>query len=113
MDEGIMGEVIGVKYCGHCRPFLQMTEFVDCLKKNVPEASFVPWDGGGMFSRLLLLCACPAVCVRTSSFTGPTTVISCNTLDFIEYAAVDELLDAAAALINAAARAESPQKNIR
>jgi hypothetical protein len=97
-----MGKVIGIKYCGHCQPFMQMPEFVDRLRTKVPDVSFVLWDGDELFSRLLLLCACPAACVRESTFTGPTTVISCNSLDFAEYESTDGLLDAVAALIGSA-----------
>ncbi|MDR2799857.1 MAG: hypothetical protein LBB52_01145 [Desulfovibrio sp.] len=94
-----MNKTIGIKYCGHCQPFMQMPEFVKNLKEKVPEVKFVQWDNGENFSRLLLLCACPAACVRESVFAGPTTVISCNSIDFVAYETTDALLNATAALL--------------
>lgn len=78
---------------------MQMPEFVKNLEEKVPEIRFVQWDSGENFSRLLLLCACPVACVRESGFAGPTTVISCNSIDFMEYETTDALLAAAAALL--------------
>jgi hypothetical protein len=87
---------------------MQMPEFVKNLEEKIPAVRFVPWDSGENFSRLLLLCACPAACVRGSGFAGPTTVISCNAIDFVEYGTRDALLEAAVALLAPCNTAKKP-----
>jgi hypothetical protein len=95
-----MALVLGVKYCGHCQPHRNMAEFMDKLRPRLHGVQLVRWDDWGEYSHLLVLNACPVQCARTPEFSGPAIMIGSQYLNFKEYGQEEDLLAAAAELLN-------------
>lgn len=82
---------VGLKFCGHCRPFLDMTQLLPLLRtarpdvEFVPSATFGPPDctprGADGSAALLRLNACPAACATVPDFTGPQISVTCEAED--------------------------------
>lgn len=69
----------GVKYCGHCRPFMDMTSIPELLRQSMPELEFGPVDESCRVA--LVLNACPAACASRPAFSGPLAVFACENGD--------------------------------
>lgn len=72
---------IAVKYCGHCKPWLNMVQFVQAVAQAAPEWKFAAWDGERPADILLVLNACPAGCAKIPPFGGPAMVVTPNSVD--------------------------------
>ena len=102
-----MDIIVGLKYCGHCQPHMSMVEFARDLQKSLPNIGFTRWDDFDDYSLLLVLCACPAQCVKVTGTQAPQVIVGCHSLNFVDYASRDELLDAAAKLLRQTAKEKS------
>lgn len=76
---------IGVKYCGHCRPFLDMTELIPLLRTARPDLDFIPASAllreGGDCAAILRLNACPSACAAIPEFSGLQICVACEAED--------------------------------
>lgn len=87
---------IGIKFCGHCRPYLDMTHVAKLLKKAAPDMNFTAWNKNS--DVLLVMHACPGDCTTIPPFDGPKFEVSANTFNYTKY---DKLPDLAEAIISA------------
>lgn len=70
------GMKLGVKYCGHCRPFMDMTCIPPLLLESRPELEFGPVDE--TCCAILVLNACPSSCASLPDHAGPKMVFACE-----------------------------------
>ena len=71
---------IGMKYCGHCRPFLDMTALPDLLSSARPDLHFVD-HRRYQCDIILKLNACPSECASSVAFSGPQLSFVCRAED--------------------------------
>ena len=88
---------VGIKFCGHCRPYVDMTHVLDLMKKQAPDMNFVFWNK--QYEVLLVMHACPGNCTTMPPFTGPRLEISANSFNFVRYERLDELAKAVVAAL--------------
>lgn len=69
----------GVKYCGHCRPFMDMTSIPELLRQSMPELEFGPVDESCRVA--LVLNACPAGMRLQAGVFRPPAVFACENGD--------------------------------
>jgi len=75
-----MSARIGVKFCGHCNPQVDMTAVLAQVQARALGWSFGRWDEDG-YDVLLVLGACPAVCASRPAFAGPAVVAASDAVD--------------------------------
>ncbi|MDR2825614.1 MAG: hypothetical protein LBV76_02325 [Deltaproteobacteria bacterium] len=77
-----------------------MIEFAKNLQQYSNGINFVLWNSGQEYSHLLILNACPVSCIRETTFPGPTTVVSCNSVNYCAYDSIEDVLAATVALVS-------------
>ena len=72
---------VGVKFCGHCAPRMDMAELCKTLRARAPELVFGYYAKDPAVDVLLILNACPAECASRPDFQGPVILVSPDTVD--------------------------------
>lgn len=72
---------IGVKFCGHCNPCLDIWELYRQLLKFMPDVEFVFFLNDQDVDILLILNACYAACCSRPVFSGPVVSVSPGQID--------------------------------
>ena len=57
---------IGIAYCGGCNPRFDRVEAVAALKEEFPGIAFLPFQDGGNYDFLAVVCGCHARCAARS-----------------------------------------------
>ncbi|WP_421071329.1 hypothetical protein [Pelotomaculum propionicicum] len=68
---------VGVKYCGHCNPYIDGPALVHNLEQLVQNVELVSWDNP-TYDVLLMVSACMSACLSRPSFNGPWIEIVVN-----------------------------------
>lgn len=61
---------VGVKFCGHCSPQVDMAEVLKVLAQTDPALEFVGWENSE-YAALLVLNGCSTGCATRPPFAGP------------------------------------------
>ncbi len=72
---------VGVKFCGHCSPRMDMTELFDELQKRAPEIKFVYYMLDTRIDILLVMHACQVECASIPQFSGPVVNVSPSSIN--------------------------------
>lgn len=72
---------VGVKFCGHCAPRMDMVQLCEALRLQAPELGFHYFVQDPEADVLLILNACQAECASRPTFQGPVIWVSPGTVD--------------------------------
>ncbi len=72
---------IGVKFCGHCAPRMDMMELYEMLRTRAPEMEFCYFASNPDADVLLILNACQAECASRPDFSGPVAVVTPDSIN--------------------------------
>lgn len=72
---------MGVKFCGHCAPRMDMMEFFEELQGWAREVDFRYFSADEPVDVLLILNACQVECASRPPFPGPVVVVSPDTVN--------------------------------
>jgi hypothetical protein len=70
-----MKEVIGIKFCGNCNPYIDTDEILKHIKSNFSHKQFV-YNTFEEADILLILSACRVDCATRPCFSGPIVVVA-------------------------------------
>ena len=86
-----VGMKIAFKYCGHCRPFLDMARLPELLRRAREFPDYVSLDDVAC-EVVVRLNACPSACASIPDFAGPQIEVTYETEDRSEAAAYAALV---------------------
>ncbi len=69
---------VGVKYCGGCNEYYSRITAVEHITHNQKTHAFEPYEQGKCYDKVLVVCGCPSVCVKTQ---GDNVVYMCSLED--------------------------------
>lgn len=71
---------VGVKFCGNCNPHVDAAFLLEQIKIIANDIEFVHM--GKHFDVLLLLNSCPVGCATPPDFTGPSVIVTSNSVNY-------------------------------
>ena len=72
---------VGVKFCGHCAPRMDMAELCKTLRARAPELVFGYYARDPAVDVRLITTAGPAECARRPNYPGPVILVPPDTVD--------------------------------
>lgn len=72
---------IGVKYCGHCNPYLDGPDLIKELQRLNLDLIFTTYDAGNI-DLLLIISACQADCATRPDYEDERIIVGGHTIDF-------------------------------
>ena len=76
---------VGVKFCGHCAPQMDMMDLLGFLHSQLPDIDFVFYVREPDPDILLVMHACDAQCAEIPEFDGPVIEVAPYQIDHWTY----------------------------